>query len=84
MSDVTGQVVNFWTGKPISFATVKFNSFIATTDAEGKFNIVVPPDTYNIEVIHRDYELTKFSANIRTEQAYGVGILKVKPIFKAL
>lgn len=84
MSDATGQVIEEWTGKPVSFATVKFNSFIATTDAEGKFQISVPSGSYNVEIIHRDYELTKFPVILPTEEAYTIDPFRVKPIFRAL
>lgn len=85
MVSVTGKVVEYWSGKPVSEATVMFNSAIATTDNEGNYRLDnLPTALYTMTIIHKDYERTVVSADLRIEQAYTADTIKIKPIFKAL
>jgi len=85
MVDVKGKVVNYWTGKPISNATVMVNNKIATTNENGEYTIEgLIPSLYNITILHMNYERTVVRADLRVEGAYTIGDIRVKPIFRAL
>jgi hypothetical protein len=86
MVNVTGKIVNYWTGKPVSNATVMFNDILGTTNENGDYLILnVSPAVYNITIIHKDYERTVITADLRITAAEAtVDPIKIKPIFKAL
>ena len=85
MSDVSGRIVNFFNGNPVVGATVMFGEHMATTDANGNFFFQnLPPAVYEILIIHRDFEKTMASSDLRVNQAYTLAPIRVKPIFRAL
>jgi len=85
MVNVSGQVTDYFTGRPVPDATVIFNTAIATTDVNGNFILQgLPPDAYTITIVHRDYEQTILSSDLRVEQAYAFAPFRIKPIFKVL
>ena len=86
MVNVSGKIVNFWTGKPVSSATVMFNDILGTTNENGDYQILnASPDVYNITIIHKDYERTVITADLRITAAEAtVDPIRIKPIFKAL
>lgn len=85
MSDVSGQVTDYFTGRPVVGATILFGNYIATTDVNGNYFLVnLPIGTYTIKILHRDYETTFSSMNLTIDQAYTLKALRIKPIFRAL
>jgi len=85
MVNVSGKIVDYWTGKPVSGATVMFNDILGTTNENGDYQILnVSPAVYNITIIHKDYERTVITADLRVTADATVDPIKIKPIFKAL
>ena len=85
MVNVSGRLIDYWTGKPIVGATVMFGSVLATTNENGEYNVPsLSPSKYTVTIIHKDYERTTITADLSSEGAYTIEPIRVKPIFKAL
>ena len=91
MVNAVGKIVDYWTGKPIVGATILLGTqTLATTNSSGEYQISqIAPSIYQLTILHRDYERTVRTVDLRSTLPSGVETLtiediRVKPIFKAL
>jgi len=84
---VTGTVVEAWTGIPVDSAIVMFRRGFeevkAVTSSDGSFTVHVKTGTYEVTVLHRDYETYRSTVTFDTEGMYTMRI-ELKPRFRAL
>jgi hypothetical protein len=75
---VLGRILDEETGEPMSFVTVYITDTKTgvVTDADGFFNIALPPDKYNILVEYLGYEKGKYLLEILSDGSFTVKMKK--------
>ncbi|MEN8185666.1 MAG: TonB-dependent receptor [Bacteroidota bacterium] len=87
--EITGKVIDKSTKQALEFATIIFKPlkgkrvFGGLTDKDGKFNIEVPKDTYNINIEFMSFK-TRALANQKIESNRNLGILPLEEDAQAL
>jgi len=64
MPQVSGVVVEKWTRRPVSGATVKIGNYVGLTNSMGRFSIVAPIGVHTMTITHRSFHPAVKALNI--------------------
>ena len=84
-SNLSGRVVNYFTGQPVVGAVVSIDGISTGTDVDGRFQfIAVESRVHTLKVLHRDYESHQMFVDLSRPGSYALEPVRVKPIFYPL
>ncbi len=83
---LTGQVLDYNTGKPVAGAAVVVPSTLsgAATDSSGYFRLLLLPAKYDVTISHLSYKRFEFSCRIQEDKVYEAGKLYLLPVVVTL
>jgi len=56
MANLSGQITEKWSNKPISGASIIIAGQAATTDSNGRYSLNLLDGNYSIQIVHANYE----------------------------
>lgn len=84
MPAIQGQIVEYWTRKPVPNAVVSANGRTTVTDAAGRFSLEVPMGVVSFHASHPQFHPFVTSFNITAPRGFNVGTIRLQSKVVAL
>lgn len=84
MPSIQGQVVEYYSRRPVRGAVVQAAGKTATTGSSGMFSMELPRGVFTMMVTHRDFYDFVTSLNVTAPKAYDLGVITMQSKVRAL
>ena len=83
MATIYGKVVERFTRRPVSGATVRIGNAATYTDSQGLFTLEAPMGYYQLSIQHQNYRGASQNLNLSVPQS-NLGEIQIDSIIRAL